>query len=427
MKIAIIGTGISGMTAAWLLHRDHDLTVFELEDRIGGHTHTVDVPLCGKTYAVDTGFIVYNERTYPNFIRMLDALGVATQPSTMSFSVRCERSGAEYSSQNLFAQRPRLLDAAHYGMIADILRFNRAGHALAQAGSDMTLREFVERQRLGAAFRERYLIPMLAAIWSADPATVLDFPASHFLAFFRNHGLMNVFRRPQWRVIRGGSSRYAEKLSAPWRDRVRLNCPIESVTRLENEVLVTPRGGEAESFDSVIFATHSDTALRILADASADERAILGAIPYQRNEVVLHTDTTLLPRTRGAWASWNYRIPHAPDAAAKLTYNMNILQGLDAPETFCVTLNDTAAIDPAKILRTFVYDHPVYNAQAIAAQQRYGEISGKRGTYFCGAYWGYGFHEDGVNSALRVAAEFGKGLDDAELSVPRSGAAPALR
>ncbi|MBI1319935.1 MAG: FAD-dependent oxidoreductase [Candidatus Hydrogenedens sp.] len=427
MKIAIIGTGISGMTAAWLLHRDHEITVFEAEPRIGGHTHTVDVVLGGKTYAVDTGFIVYNRDTYPNFIRILEAFGVETQPSNMSFSVRCERSGLEYSSSNLFAQRQRLLDPKHYGLIADILRFNQAGHAFIETGdTQTTLGDFVARHRLGEAFRDRYLIPMLAAIWSADPARVLDFPAQHFLKFFKNHGLMQVLGRPTWRVIQGGSRCYAEKLTAPWRDRLRLACPVESVTRLSGEVLVKARGVEAELFDHVIFATHSNTTLSMLQHPTDAEREILGAIAYQSNEVVLHTDTSLLPREGRAWASWNYRIPEEPEATAKLTYNMNRLQGLDAPETFCVTLNDTPAINPQKILRTFVYDHPVFNAKALAAQRRHAEISGQRNTHFCGAYWGYGFHEDGVNSGLRVAAYFGKGLEHAELPVSRASAAPAL-
>ncbi len=411
MKIAIIGTGISGLVCAHLLHRSHDLTVFEANDYIGGHTHTVPVTQQGRRYEVDTGFIVFNGHTYPNFIRLLEQLGVGWRETEMSFSVSCARSGLEYAGTNLntvFAQRGNLLRLSFLRMLVDILRFNRAGKAYLRGGAEAgALGDFLAREGYSRAFREQYLVPMAAAIWSADPATIERFPADNFLRFFNNHGLLTATGHFAWRTVQGGSARYVEPLVAPFRERIRLGAPVAAVRRDATGVTVQPRGGAAERFDRVIIATHSDQALALLADADARERDILGAIAYQPNEVVLHTDARLLPRNRRAWAAWNYRIPDTPRPLPTVTYNMNLLQGLNSPEPFLVTLNETDAIAPERVLRRFRYHHPVFDQAAISAQQRVDEISGQRQTFFCGAYWGNGFHEDGVNSALAVARHFG--------------------
>jgi len=418
MKIAIIGTGIAGNLAARRLAPRHDITVFEADARIGGHTNTIDVPMAGKTYAVDTGFIVYNDVTYPNFIALLGELGVATQQSEMSFSVRCERTGLEYngaSLNTLFAQRRNLVRPSFHRMLRDILRFNREAPALLdRPDSSLTLNDYLQGNDYSREFIDHYIVPMGAAIWSASPHGMGGVPAGFFVRFFHNHGLLRVSDRPAWRVIRGGSHRYVEKLVAAHRDRIRLNAPVEWVRRHNTWVEVKTPGAEAERFDRLIVACHSDQALALLADPSPQEREVLGAIGYQHNEAVLHTDATLMPRKRRAWAAWNYHIrPEAaqldgpgvpahgvPDRRAALTYNMNILQSLDAPKPFCVTLNHTDAIDPEAVIRTIAYSHPIFTERAVAAQARQREINGPRRTYYCGAYWRYGFHEDGVISAM---------------------------
>lgn len=415
MRVAVIGTGISGMLAAYLLAPEHDLTVFEAADYIGGHTHTHQVEMDGKPYAVDTGFIVYNDWTYPNFIKLMAKLGVESQPSSMSFSVKCEKTGLEYngtSLNSLFAQRVNFLRPSFYLMIRDILRFNRESVSILDTGNEsMTLGDYLRENGYSKQFAEHYIIPMGSAIWSAAPEDMLKFPLYYFVRFFKNHGMLSVNERPQWRVIRGGSSRYAAALTQGFRDRIRLNSPVQAVRRFPDGVEVTPKNGKPEKFDKVIIAAHSDQALKMLADPSADEKKILGAMPYQENEAVLHTDSSLLPKRRLAWASWNYHLLASKQARVSVTYNMNILQTLDSPRPFCVTLNRTPDIDPAKILRRITYHHPVYNAGSIEAQKHHALINGVNRTYFCGAYWGYGFHEDGVKSALEVAKYFGKGLD----------------
>ena len=408
MKIAIIGTGISGLTAAWQLHRQHELTLFEANDYIGGHTHTVDVEVGGRQYAIDTGFIVFNDWTYPHFIALLDELGVASQATLMSFSVRCERTGLEYNGDNLntlFAQRRNLFRPSFYRMIRDILRFNREAPALLNSASDLSLNAYLQQQNYSREFCAHYILPMAASIWSAETTLVGEMPARFFVQFFKNHGLLSVSDRPQWRVIQGGSRSYVERLTAPFLDRIRLNCPVATVSREPSQVLIKPKDSPAETFDAVIFACHSDQALQLLADATGPEREILGAIPYQENEAVLHTDIRLLPRCRRAWAAWNYHLPTQPQARVAVTYDMNILQGLYTPETFCVTLNRSAAIDPARILYRTTYHHPVFTEAGVAAQARRAEISGVNRTGYCGAYWSYGFHEDGVNSGLAVARD----------------------
>ncbi len=415
MKIAVIGTGISGMLAAYLLAKDHDLTVFEANDYIGGHTRTVQVDMDGRVYAVDTGFIVFNDRTYPYFIKLMEKLGVESQPSSMSFSVKCEKTGLEYNGTSLnalFAQRRNFFRLSFYIMIRDILRFNRESVSVLETDDQTTtLGDYLENNRYSTQFIEHYIVPMGAAIWSAPPEEMQRFPVGYFVRFFKNHGMLSVHDRPQWRVIRGGSFRYVEALTGPYRDRIRLKAPIQSVRRHSGWVEVTPENGKAEKFDRVVIAAHSDQALAMLADPTEAEKRVLGAMPYQENEAILHTDSSLLPRRRLAWASWNYHLLANGRGRVAVTYNMNILQSLTASRQFCVTLNRTEAIDPAKIIRRIVYHHPVYNARSIDAQKQHAAVNGVNNTYFCGAYWGYGFHEDGVNSALRVAKYFGKDLN----------------
>jgi uncharacterized protein len=412
MRIAIIGSGISGMLAAYLLCPDHEVTVFEANGYIGGHTHTVPVVVDGQTYAIDTGFVVFNDWTYPNFIKLLDRLGVATQPSSMSFSVRCERTGLEYNGatiNTLFAQRRNLFRLSFHRMWRDILRFNRTAKALLQtADAQTTLEEYLVSNDYSQEFIEQYLIPMGASVWSTEPQLMRQFPLRSFVQFFHNHGMLTVNLRPQWRTVSGGAQNYVPALTRPYRDRVRLNCPVHSISRQKDHVIITPRHSEPECFDAVIIATHSDQALTMLEDASPQEREILGAIPYQKNEIILHTDESILPHRRLAWASWNYHIPKEEQGRVTVTYNMNMLQNIEASQTFCVTLNRSDAIDPAKILRRLTYHHPRYTCASVSAQQRYADINGAQRTYFCGAYWGYGFHEDGVNSALAVCQALGK-------------------
>jgi len=410
MRIAVIGAGISGMVAAYRLCRDHEITVFESGSYIGGHTHTVDVLAEGRPCAVDTGFIVHNDWTYPNFVALLKELGVAWQPSDMSFSVRCESSGLEYngtSINSLFAQRLNLLRPSFLRMVADIVRFSSQAPALLAAqAADVSLGDYLQEHRYSRFFIENYIIPMGAAVWSSRPADMLNFPARFLVEFFANHGFLSVNNRPTWRVIQGGSREYVKMLTAGYAARIRLNTPVDSLQRQPHQVSLRLRNGSVEHFDQVFIACHSDQALALLADASPAEREILGAISYQENEALLHTDTRLMPRKRLAWAAWNYHIPKQPMERVAVTYNMNILQSLRAPVQFMLSLNRADEIDPAQVLGAYTYHHPVYTAAAVAAQRRRPEIDGARRTYYCGAYWGYGFHEDGVNSAQTSLEEF---------------------
>jgi predicted NAD/FAD-binding protein len=423
MKIAIVGTGIAGNVAAHKLHAaGHEITVFEGGDHIGGHTHTHAIEHEGERHAIDTGFIVFNDRTYPNFVSLLDELGVPSQESSMSFSVRKDARGLEYNGTSLgglFAQRRNLLSPGFYGMLVDILRFHReAPRLLQQDAPEMPLREWLPRNGYKGRFVDDYLVPMGAAIWSTDPQRMFDFPVRFFVRFLHNHGMLTVNDRLVWRVVRGGSARYVEKLVAPWRHRIHLNCTVQSVRRLPHAVQVTAEGRAPELFDHVFLACHSDQALAMLADPSHEEREILSAIPYQRNEAVLHTDTSLLPRTRRAWAAWNYHVLPGQGKGVALTYNMNILQGLDSCHTFCVTLNAGDRIDERKVLRRLVYHHPLFTPAGVAAQARHAQISGVRRTHYCGAWWRFGFHEDGVVSALAAVKLFEEQLD-AQRALPR--------
>jgi len=425
MKIAVIGSGIAGNVAAWHLCREHEISVFEAGDHVGGHTHTHDVSYQGRDYAIDTGFIVFNDWTYPHFIALLDELGVASQPAAMSFSSRCETSGIEYNGSSLnglFAQRRNLFRPRFHAMIREILRFNRESRELLDAGDEtLSLGRYLQDNRYGRLFVDNYILPMGAAIWSTDPGRMLAFPAGHFVRFFANHGLLNIRHRPQWRVISGGSREYVRKLTEPYRDRIRLHDRVVALQRFPTHVELYTATGSKERFDHVFVASHSDQALAMLTDPTHLEREVLGAIPYQNNEAVLHTDTSLLPKNRRAWAAWNYRRRPDDNGRVSVTYNMNILQSLDAPVTFCVTLNDTRSIDPARIIRAMHYQHPVYTSAGVAAQQRRHLINGQRRTWYCGAYWRYGFHEDGVVSALDALQAFREHTENAQSTLRRTG------
>jgi predicted NAD/FAD-binding protein len=412
MRIAVVGSGISGMVAAYRLCRDHDITVFEAGSYVGGHTHTVDVLSGGRPYAVDTGFIVHNDWTYPNFIALLEELKVAWQPSDMSFSVSCEASGLEYngtSINSLFAQRRNFFRPSFLRMVADILRFGARAPALLSAGAaEISLGDYLQEHGYSRCFIQNYIIPMGAAVWSSRPADMLRFPARFLVEFFANHGFLSVNNRPTWRVIRGGSREYVKLLTAPYAARIRLNTPVTSLQRQTHQVSLRLKNGSVEHFDQVFLACHSDQALALLSDASAAEREILGAITYQENEALLHTDRRLMPRKRLAWAAWNYHLPKEPVERVAVTYNMNILQSLHAPVQYMVSLNRAEQIDPGQVLGSYRYHHPVFTAAAVAAQKRRHEINGARRTYYCGAYWGFGFHEDGVKSAQASLEEFAR-------------------
>jgi uncharacterized protein len=410
MKIAIIGSGIAGLTLAHHLYKNHDITLFEANQHIGGHTHTHSIDLFGQNYQVDTGFIVFNDRTYPNFIALLDELKVPWQPSNMSFSVRNETTGLEYNGttiNSLFAQRRNFFKPSFYGMIMDILRFNKEALALLESGDEITLGNYLAKNKYGQTFINNYIVPMGAAIWSTDATQMLDFPARFLVQFFHNHGFLTINNRPQWRTIVGGSARYVEAITAPFKDKIYLNAPIASVSRCKDSVTIKPQDGAEQNFDYVFFACHSDQALALLHDnASAHEREILGAIPYQENSIYLHHDSSLMPKRKLAWAAWNYHLPTKPSNKVAVTYNMNILQNLVSPEPILVTLNHTDAIDPSKVIKRLKYTHPVFTLAGATAQARQAEISGLNRTGYAGAYWRNGFHEDGVVSALAALQHF---------------------
>jgi predicted NAD/FAD-binding protein len=422
MRVAIIGTGIAGNTAAYHLRNAHDITVYEAADYVGGHTNTVVVDDAGEKIAVDTGFIVFNDRTYPNFIEMLDGIGQESQPSDMSFSVQSESAGLEYCGSGLnalFAQRSNLLRPSFYRMIGDILRFNReAPLAVASRGED-AIGTYLSDEDYGRQFIDHYLVPMAAAIWSAEPGKVPDMPLKFLVRFFENHGLLQLKDRPQWRVIKGGSREYVQKLVAGHVDRIRLSTPVRSVRRHADGVEIVAANGDIDRYDAVFIATHSDQALRMLSDPTAAEKQVLGAIQYQDNEAVLHTDAQIMPGRRQAWAAWNYHVADTNRDHAAVTYHMNRLQSLQSETQYFVTLNNTAAIDPARVIKRVQYEHPMYTLESVAAQQRQAEINEHR-TFYCGAYWRNGFHEDGVVSALDAVKHFEERLADGELHLRRA-------
>ena len=412
MKIAIVGSGIAGLTAAHRLHPEHDVTVFEAGAHVGGHTNTIEVLDGDRPLSVDTGFIVLNDRTYPGFTALLGELGVATQPTHMGFSVSATDEDFEYAGtpRGLFCQRRNLVRPAFARMIGDLIRFNRELEALlASEEEGPTLGEMLREGGYGPMFVQRLIVPQVSAVWSADPAQQWSFPARFLARFFHQHGMLSLRDRPQWMTVAGGSSTYVEAiLDRLGRDRVRTGAPVRAVRRHPTHVDVMTDDRDVERFDEIVLACHSDQARALLADPSMSELAILGAIPYQSNEAVLHTDATLLPRRPAARQAWNFHLLAQPRDRTTVTYWMNRLQRLEAGREYCVTLNLTERIDPARILHVIPYAHPVFTPAGVAAQQRHHEISGVRRTHYCGAYWRHGFHEDGLWSAMRVLGDVGR-------------------
>ena len=409
-RVAVIGSGIAGLSAAHYLSRKHEVHVFERDNRLGGHTHTVTVDSPAGPLPVDTGFIVHNERTYPNFCRLMRDLEIETQASDMSFAVTGENGGFEYSSRGLggfFAQKKNYLSPLHYTLLREIMRFNReAPKVLEDENAEgMTLGEFLAAGGYADVFIERYLIPMAGAVWSMAPDAMAGFPARTLIRFMRNHGMLGIHTHPQWKVIRGGSHAYIAPLTRPFAKRISQGADISAVERGEKGVTLRFRDAHAQQFDEVVFACHGDQILPLLAQPVGVEREVLGSFTTTRNEACLHTDSKLLPRRPAARASWNYVLGDA--GKVTVTYDMNRLQSLHTAENYCVTLNANGSVDPARALRRMIYEHPLYTRAAIRAQERWHEISGKNHTHFCGAYWFYGFHEDGVRSGLRVAQSLG--------------------
>ncbi len=415
MRIAVVGSGIAGLASAYLLGRAHEVTVYEAAPRLGGHTHTHDIERFGRHYSVDTGFIVFNPDYYPLLSRLFAELGVESQPTTMSFSVKNEVTGLEYNATNpnrLFCQRKNLLSPRFWGMVRDILRFYRESPALLQdPGPGPALGEYLAANGYGRMFVDDHIVPMASALWSSPSVEIMDFPTKHLVQFMANHQMLDPGTRKPWRVVRGGSSRYLDKLVPAIRGEVKAGAPVRALHRDGNGVRLVHDGGEAH-YDHVVLACHSDQALAMLAQPTAAEREVLGAIRYQRNDTVLHTDASLLPKRQVAWAAWNaLRLkpdPRAPDSpACTVSYGMNLLQSIDSPEPFVVTLNATHRIDPAKIIARMDYAHPIFDGPAVAAQKRWDEINGRDRISYAGAYWGWGFHEDGMRSAVRAAAALG--------------------
>ena len=430
MKIAIIGTGISGLTVADATHDRHDITLFEAAHYVGGHTNTIDVECDGRTLPVDTGFIVFNDRTYPNFIQLLNRLDIASQPAPMTFSVRCDASNLEYRGADLgglFAQKRNLFRPSFHRLLLDITKFNRESEKVLDDG-DMTetVQQYFSRHRYSPQFYEKYFLPLGSAIWSCPHSVFQQFPIYFIARFYRHHGLLSLKDRPQWRVLCHGSRSYVAPLVRPFAKRIHLNTPVLSVDRQDDRVRVSTATDVAE-FDHVVFACHADQALQILGkQATQQEREILGAFPYVQNSAVLHFDESLLPRRKKAWAAWNYHIDKEPGETATLTYNMNLLQGIQASRTFCVTLNRNDQIDPEKVIRELQYSHPAFDARQADMQNRMGELTGSNRTSYCGAYWGNGFHEDGVVSGLAVARYFEQQDQNEKLHLRGTGVAPTF-
>ena len=414
MKIAIVGTGISGLTSAYLLSKEHIVHVYEAQEYIGGHVYTLPVHLNGISYEIDTGFIVFNDRTYPNFNKLLNKINVLSQPTSMSFSVKCETTGLEYngtSLNGLFAQRLNLLKPSFLLMVKDILRFNRdAKEFLTDSVEEITFGEFLNRGGYSNALKNNYALPMASAIWSAKSKVIENANFRFFAQFFENHGMLNISDRPQWRVIKGGSKQYTLKLIEPITNKIRINSPVDKIIRKNKGIEVVYNKQQKELYDRVIIATHSDQALKMIENPSNAEIEILSSIPYQTNVAHLHWDCSVLPKQKNAWASWNYFKPNKMKDETTVTYYMNMLQSLDMPKNICVSLNMEEHINPKKIYKKIIYQHPVFTSEAILAQKKHKEIDGIDKIHFCGAYWGSGFHEDGVNSALSVCKFFGRSL-----------------
>jgi len=410
-RVAVIGAGISGIAAAYLLSRKHEVWLFERENRLGGHTHTHEIETSCGVLPIDTGFIVHNDRTYPNLVRLFQKIGVSRQASDMSFGVSCRETGFEYSSRGLkgfFAGRRNWYRLGHYRFLAEIMRFNREARKLLlnPANAEIALGEYLRAHQFRGDFTRYYLYPMAAAVWSTSLEEIEDFPAFTLIRFLENHGLLGLTTAPQWYVLKGGSSVYVPPLTAPYRDRIRLDAKVNAITRSPAGVEIGFADRPPEHFDEIVFACHAPQTLRLLKDATSVERQVLNGFRTSRNETVLHTDSRLLPRQPEARASWNYHLG-TERRAATLTYHMNRLQNLPTAEDYCVTLNDTRSVDERRILREMTYFHPLYTLEAIRSQSRWPEISGQNRTHFCGAYWFYSFHEDGLNSAIRVAERLG--------------------
>ena len=415
MRIAVIGSGVSGLVAARLLSCRGEVYLFESGDQLGGHAHTVDVEVSGVRFPVDVGFMVFNDRTYPQFGKILDWLGVKSRPSDMSFSVSCAKTGLEYEGSSLsgiFAQRRNVVRPRFLYLLRTILRFHYvAARWRSKANLDaLTIGELLRKERFEGDFVRLYLIPMTAAIWSSNPDEIMSFPARFLLDFFHNHGLVQIFDRPIWRTVVGGSREYVQRIAEPLQDRVILRTEVDSVLRSDTGVEISVNGVH-ESFDAVVLATHSDTALGLLKNPLEKEREILESFPYQSNSAVLHTDIRKLPRNRRAWASWNYFVAPDEKPCATVTYDLSRLQGHSSEFPILLTLNDESEIAPERIIKRFRFAHPQFQLASIGSQGRHSEISGIGGVYYCGAYWHNGFHEDGVRSGLRVAAQFGIDLD----------------
>ena len=416
MKIAIIGSGISGLTCAYLLSRKNDITVFEKNNYIGGHTHTHELEFNGHTHFVDSGFIVYNERTYPNFIKILDQLNVDRQITRMGFSVKSIRNNLEYAGHSLnglFAQRSNLIKPSYLNMLRSMLRFNKESRKdLSSLNPNLTLGDYLKKNHYPDSFIQNFIIPIGAAVWSTIPNLMMEMPAIFFIRFFENHGMLQIIDRPKWWVIKNGSKSYVEKIVNKFRDKIRLSTPVKNVKRINGKIVIA--SGEdkiiEENFDSVIFATHSNQSLKLLGEPTAHEKDILNAIPYQKNKALLHFDDSISPERKNAWSSWNYTLDRDEDKPVSLTYNMNILQGLNTSRTYCVSLNSDDLIDKSKIIKNLDYEHPLFTLEGLKAQKRKHQISGVNDTYYCGAYWRNGFHEDGVVSALDVCKSFGEYL-----------------
>ena len=415
MKIAIIGSGISGLTASYLLNRKHDITLFEKNDYIGGHTHTHEIENDNKTWNVDSGFIVYNERTYPNFIKLLNMLDVERQLTRMGFSVKSPNKNLEYAGHSLnalFAQRSNLFRPSFIRILGGMKRFNKeARRDLPSLNKEMTLGEYLFKNNFSEEFIDNYIIPIGAAIWSTKPSNMLNIPAIFFIRFFENHGFLQILDRPKWWVIKGGSKQYVKKIISGFEKDIRLSTSVHTIVRKEKSVLIKfGSDNQEEQFDAVVLATHSDQALKLLEHPTEKEKEILSLLPYQRNDAVLHYDPSILPKRTLAWSSWNYFLDGNTNDPVALTYNMNILQSLKSSKTFCVTLNKLEMINKNKIIKNLSYEHPLFTTDGVNAQKRKREISGQNNTYYCGAYWHNGFHEDGVVSALDVCSQFGETL-----------------
>lgn len=418
-RIAVIGAGVSGLTAAHRLASTHEVSVFESEPRLGGHSSTIFVETDSGAQPIDTGFIVFNDRNYPNFNELLDEIGAEHVPSSMSFSVSDESGDFEYagSSPNaLYATRSNIVNPRFHRMIGELVRFNREAKRFVRSGAndDISLREYLAVGGYSEFFVERLIVPQVSAVWSADPAQLYEFPARIVFQFFDNHGILELTGRPQWRTIKGGSTEYVKKLTAAFDDGIHTGVAAEAVRRGENGVAIKLSNGAEAVFDEVVIATHSDQALELLVDPTEAERGILGAIPYVDNDVVLHTDTTLLPRRRAARSSWNFHLLDQPRDRTTVTYWMNNLQPIPGDVDYCVTLNLSDKIDPSEVICEQNFSHPVFTAAGLEAQQRHHEISGVNRTHYCGAYWRWGFHEDGVWSGIRAAAAITAGISTAE-------------